>query len=313
MRRSAADATRIKDDKAAAAVLIVDAANDELLTAVRVDIMEGESRRYPAFQNSPVIGAGRVEHGELAGPVGRLEGFDDRLEAAVTVEVVADEAGDPVIRGKGRAAAAELLPAMEAPELLAPAIVAEKPALSRLIAASFGGEEDFGVAVGVDIPNNEHRQEIAFLVDHLEIGPVEGFGLKVIEAGVLAPELPLVPVRGDEPGAVDPEIGRLAPRPEGPEDKKRPYDDQGAGPGDSPFQVRPPLARLVLSRVPVLEGLPKPGVQLVPIGENGGFRFSPLGPVDGHAVVGLPAVAGPDIAPQIGGNLLPGAEEVVLG
>jgi hypothetical protein len=56
----------------------------------------------------------------------------------------------------------------------------------------------------------------------------------------------------------------------------------------------------------------EPDVELVLVGEDGGSLLAPLGPVDGHAVVGLPAVAGPDVAPQVGGDVLPGAEEVVL-
>lgn len=64
-------------------------------------------------------------------------------------------------------------------------------------------------------------------------------------------------------------------------------------------------------RIP--EGLLEPAVELVLIGEDGRFRLGPLGPVDGHAVLGLPAVAGARVAAEVGGDLLPGAEQVVLG
>jgi len=65
--------------------------------------------------------------------------------------------------------------------------------------------------------------------------------------------------------------------------------------------------------VRILEGFLEPAVELVRVGEDVRLLLSPLGPVDGHTVFLLPAAAGPDVTPKIGGDVLPGAEEVVLG
>ena len=95
-----------------------------------------------------------------------------------------------------------------------------------------------------------------------------------------------------------------------------PGQDQDGRRPQGPDQVGAPCSGFrpgfVSRLVGVPECLPEPGVELVLIGENRGFPLPALGPVDGHAVPFLPAVAGPDVAPQVGGDVLPGAEQIVL-
>ena len=149
-------------------------------------------------------------------------------------------------------------------------------------------------------------------MDDLEALAVEGVGLEVVDARVPAPELAQPLILDDERRAVDLEIGRLAPGPDTPGGEICPRKDQDAGRPESPDQVGAPCAGFRpglgpgLVRVP--ECPPEPGVELVLIGENGGFLLPALGPVDGHAVPFLPAVAGPDVAAEVGGDVLPGAE-----
>ncbi len=271
----------------------------------------------PQVAGVPVVAdlpALAVEHSQLAGPVGGVEGLGHDLEPAVAVVVADDEAGKPVVRREYAPAADQGASGQELPPLDAFAVEAVEPALAGLVGLPPQGEEDLPVPVGVDVPHADDRQEVALvLVDDLEVGPVIGVGLEVVDLGVEAPELPPVLVLDDEDGAVDLETGGLAPDPDLPVKHESPgQDGHGPDPQD-PGQAGlggHPLAGSVPVRPGGLEGLPEPGVQLVPIGEDRGFAAAALGPVDGHAQVGLPAVAGPDVAPQVGGDVLPGAEEV---
>lgn len=201
-----------------------------------------------------------------------MEGFDDRLQPPVAVQVTAEKARDPIVRGECLAPAPDLPAGWEAPEFLSAAVIADEPALARLVAFPPGGKEDFAIIVPVDILDDKLGKHVAFaLIDDLEKGPVERLGLQVLEARAPAPELAMVLVGDDEPGAVDREIGRLAPDTPHSELEVQPGQDQDGGPSDSPFEPEAALAVRLDMAVRALEGLPEPNVQLVFIGENGGF------------------------------------------
>ena len=220
---AAANLAGIENDQTSAAIFVVDAADDELLPAVAVEVVISEVSQVAGVPELPDHLAGGVEHGQLAGPVGRLERFDDGLEPAVAVEVVRMEAGDAVARREDLPSAHELPPGVEAPELDALAVIAVYETLPRLVADPLRGEEDLRVAIAVDVPDDEGGEHIRLvLVYHLEVPAIEVLQQEVFHFGVLPPELPFVLVADDEHGPFDREIGGLAPDPARLDDEERP-------------------------------------------------------------------------------------------
>jgi len=76
-----------------------------------------------------------------------------------------------------------------------------------------------------------------------------------------------------------------------------------------PFQVLfPAELPIVEFGFAVSEFLLEPSVELVSIGLDPGLRRA-VEPVDGQAHLGLPSLAGPDVAPEMGADFLPGFED----